>query len=129
MTAEIQQTNHSLQRQVKQLQQQLSQQSLKLPWLVPPPSLAQVRGGQLQVYHKLKPHPSRVGMVTLNWTDGGRAPSEMSMGAALVNGNVAYFLSLTGEVCSYNSADNKWSTLFKCPYQRCRLTVVNSQFN
>ena len=42
----IQQTNHSLQRQVEQLQQQLSQQSLKPPQS--PPSQAQVRGRQLQ---------------------------------------------------------------------------------
>ena len=43
VTAEIQQTNHSLQRQVEQLQQQLSQQSLKPPQ-PPPPSQAQVTG-------------------------------------------------------------------------------------
>ena len=82
MTAEIQQTNHS---QVEQLQQQLSQQSLK-PLQPPPPSQAQVRGRQLWEKESLKqlpvqpslqvdcrPHPLRVKKMTLNWRDGRRA--------------------------------------------------------
>ena len=124
--AEIQQTNHSLQRQVEQLQQQLSQQSLKPP----PPSQAQVRGRQLQeresrkqlpvqpslqVDHK--PHPHRVRKMTLNWRDGGKVPLVMRMGAAVVDGDVAYFMSWNGEVCSYNVSNKKWSKLLKCPYQ------------
>ena len=103
VTAEIQQTNHSLQRQVEQLQQQLSQQSLKPPQ-PPPPSQAQVRERQLQerelrkqlsvqpsfqVDHK--PHPHRYRKMTLNWRDGGKAPLEMYRGAAVVDGDMAYF--------------------------------------
>ncbi|MCG8620573.1 MAG: hypothetical protein MJE68_01060, partial [Proteobacteria bacterium] len=47
VTAEIQQTNYSLQRQVEQLQQQVSQQNLKPPQSTHH-SQAQVRGRQLR---------------------------------------------------------------------------------
>ena len=139
MTAEIQKTNHSLQRQVEQLQQQLSQQSLKPPQ-PPPPSQAQVRGRQLQeresrkqqpvqpslqVDHKS--HPHRVGKMTLNWRDGGKAPFNMIRGAAVVDGDVAYFMNVNGEVCSYNVSSKKWSKLPKCPYYYSSLAVINGQ--
>ena len=141
VTAEIQQTNHSLQRQVEQLQQQLSQLSLKprAPQ-PPPPSQAQVRGRQLQerqsrkqlpvqpslqVDHK--PHPHRVRKMISNWRDGGKAPFKMSRGAAVVDGDVAYFMNWNGEVCSYNVSSKKWSKLPKCPYQYSSLTVINGQ--
>ena len=139
VTAEIQQTNHSLQRQVEQLQQQLSQQSLKPP-RPPPPSQAQVRGRQLQeresrkqlpvqpslqVDHK--PHPHRVRKIILNWRDGGKAPLKMVRGAAVVDGNVAYFLHDYGEICLYDSCNKKWRELPKCPHGCCSLAIVNGQ--
>jgi hypothetical protein len=139
VTAEIQQTNHSLQRQVEQLQQQLSQQSIK-PLQPPPPSQAQVRGRQLQeresrkqlpvqpslqVDHK--PHPHRVRKMTLNWRDGGRAPLKLYKGAAVVDGDMAYFMSGSGEVCSYNVSSKKWSKLSTCPYRYSSLAVINGQ--
>jgi serine/threonine protein kinase len=136
VTAEIQQT---LQKQVEQLQQQLSQQSLK-PSQPPPPSQAQVRGRQLQerdsrkqlpiqpslqVDHK--PHPHRVRKMTLNWRDDGKAPFEMSRGAAVVDGNVAYFMNRNGEVCSYTVSRRKWSKLPNYPYCDSSLAVINGQ--
>ena len=139
VTAEIQQTNHSLQRQVEQLQQQLSQQSLKPPQ-PPPPSQAQVRGRQLQereslkqlpvqpslkVDHKL--HPLSVRKITLNWRDGGKAPFKMRRGAAVVDENVTYLMNWNGEVCSYNISSKKWSKLPKCPYKYSTLAVINGQ--
>ena len=137
VTAVIQQTNHSLQRQVEQLQQQLSQQSLKPPQ-PPPPSQAQVRGGQLQERESLKqlpvqpdhqPHPRRGRKITLNWKYGGKAPLKMSEGIAVVNGSVAYFMNGCGEICCYNSTNKKWSQLPKCPhvYTGSSLAVVNGQ--
>ena len=139
VTAEIQQTNHSLQRQVEQLQQQLSQQSLKPPQ-PPPPSQAQVRGRQLQeresrkqlpvqpsLHVDHKSHPHTVRKMTLNWRDGGKAPFEMSRGAAVVDGNMAYFMNWNGEVCSYNVSSKKWSKLPKCPYEYSSLAVINGQ--
>ena len=58
VTAEIQQTNHSLQRQVEQLQQQLSQQTQQNTKpsqpLTPVPLQGQVRGRQLQQDHSMK---------------------------------------------------------------------------
>ena len=38
------------------------------------------------------------------WRDGGRAPYEMGRGAAVVGGNVAYFMSWNGQTCSYHSS-------------------------
>ena len=138
VTAEIQQTNHSLQRQVEQLQQQLSQQSLKPPQ-PPLPSQVQVRGRQLQERESLKqlpvqpslqvdhkPHPLKLRR-TMNWREGGKAPLEMSRGAAVVDGNVAYFMNWDGNICSYNSTSKRWRELPKCPYQHCSLAVINGQ--
>ena len=137
VTAETQQTNHSLQRQVEQLQQQLSQQSLK-PL---PPSQAQVRERQLQERESrkqlpvqpslqvdYKPHPHRVReTVTLNWRDGGKAPLEMVRGAAVVDGDMAYFMNFDGEGSCYIVSSKKWSKLPKCPYQFSSLAVINGQ--
>ena len=135
VTAEIQQTNHSLQRQVEQLQQQLSQQSLKPPQ-PPPPFQAQVRGRQLQeresrkqlpvqpslqVDHK--PHPHTVNKMTLNWRDGSKAPLKMSRGAAVVDGDMAYFMHWSYEVYSYNVSSKKWSKLPEFPYRYSSLAV------
>ena len=124
VTAEIQQTNHSLQRQVEQLQQQLSQQSLKPPQ-PPPPSQAQVRGRQLQVDHK--PHPHSIREMSLNWKDGGKAPLKIIRGAAVVDGDMAYFISCNGEVCSYNVPTKKWTKFPKCPNMCSSLAVINGQ--
>ena len=127
--ADIQQTDQSLQRQVEQLQQQLSQQSLKLPQ-PPPPSQAQVRGRQhqerespLQTDHK--PHPYR--KMTLNWRDGGKAPLKIERGAAVVDGNMAYFMNCNGEVYSYNASTSTWSMCLKCPYEYGSLAVIDGQ--
>ena len=136
VTAEIQQTNHSL---WEQLQQQLSQQSLKPPQ-PPPPSQAQVRGRQLQERGSLKqlpvqsslqvdhkPHPHRIRNTTFNWRDGGKAPSKMSVGAAVVDGDIAYFMNHSGEMCTYNSITKTWSQLPICPYWGSSLAIVNGQ--
>ena len=139
VTAEILQTNYSLQRQVEQLQQQLSQQSPKSPQ-PPPPSQAQVRGRQLQereprkqlpvqpsLQADQKPHPHRFRKMTLNWRDGGKAPFEIIRGAAVVDGNMAYFMNWDGEVCSYNVSSKKWSKLPECPYNYSSLAIIRGQ--
>ena len=139
VTAEIQQTNHSLQRQVEQLLQQLSQQSLMSPQ-PPPPSQSQARGRQLQERESLKqlpvqpslqvdhkPHPHRARMMLMDWRDGGKAPFAMKRGAAVVDGNVAYFMIYSGEVCSYNSTTRSWSVLQKYPYKHGSLAVIEGQ--
>ena len=124
VTAEIQQTNHSLQRQVEQL----SQQSLKPPQ-PSPPSQAQLQEREppskqllvqpsLQVDHK--PH--------LKWKEGGKAPLEICRpGAAVVDGNVAYFMNTDGNICSYNSSSKRWREFPKCPHQHCCLAIINNQ--
>ena len=107
VTAEIQQTNHFLQRQVEQLQQQSSQ--------------------QIRIASAHKPHPPKEFKVILNWRDGGKAPFRMKRGAAVVDGGVAYFMGWSGEACSYNSTNKKWGKLPKYPYQHGSLALVNHQ--
>ena len=139
VTAEIQQTNHSLWRQVEQLQQQLSQQSLKPPQ-PPPPSQAQVRGRQLEESESLKqvpvqpslqvdhkPHPHRRRTITFKWGDRNKAPFEICRGAAVVDGNMTYFIDLSGEMCAYNSITKTWGQLTRCPYKGSSLAVINGQ--
>ena len=145
VTAEIQQTNNSLQRQVEQLQQQLSQQAQQNTKPSQPPSPApveaQVRGRQLQQDHsvnKKQPQPSlqrvhrqeprpRTRRITLGeWRDGGRAPYRMGRGAAVVDGNVAYFVILNGLTCSYNLSTRRWNELPQCPHEYSSLAIIRS---
>ena len=138
VTAEIQQTNHSLQREVEQLQQQLSQQTgLNTKPSQPPSPVAleaQVSGRELQQHHPMKvkqsqpsprqdqlkkPHPP---MMLGKWRDGGKAPIVMRRGAAVVDGNVAYFMHWEGEILySYNK---RWSKLPECPHFYSSLAVI-----
>ena len=102
VTAEIQQTNHSLQRQVEQLQQ--------------------------QGFAEHKPHSPKERNSTLTWRDGGKALFEMLRGAAVVDGNVAYFMKYgCSKVCSYNSTTKKWSELPEYRYEGGTLAVINGQ--
>ena len=64
--------------------------------------------------------------LTLNWQKNtGKAPFEMVRGDAVVNGVVAYFVSTSGAVCSYNSTTRKWKKLLTCPYTGSSLVVIN----
>ena len=106
VTAEIQQTNHSLQRQVEQLQQQLSQQNLTAL--------------------ENKPHPQKLRKI-VRWRDGGKAPFKMARGAAVVDGNLAYFMHTDGKTCSYDSTSKKWNTYPKYPYYYSCLAVIDGR--
>ena len=106
VTAEIQQTNHSLQRQVEQLQQQLSQQNLTAL--------------------ENKPHPRKLRKI-VHWRDGGKAPFKLARGAAVVDGNLAHFMSWDGNTCSYDSTTKKWNKYSKYPYYNSCLAVINGQ--
>ena len=142
VTAEIQQTNHSLQREVEQLQQQLSQQTgLNTKPSQPPSPVAleaQVSGRELQQRHPMKakrsqpsprqdqlqkPHPPERKVTLGEWWDGGKAPVEMSRGAAVVDGNVAYFMNWKGLTYMY-SYNKSWSELPVCPYWYSSLAVI-----
>ena len=107
ITAETQQTNQYLCRQIEQLHQQQSQLSL-----MPPQSPL-----HSQVDHK--PHP------ILNWRHGSEAPLKICRGATVVNGSVAYFMHNSGEVCSYCPDNKMWREVTKCPYEYSSLAVVN----
>ena len=142
VTAEIQ---HSLQRQVEQLQQQLSQQTQQNTKPSQSPLLspleAQVSGKQLQQDPSMKekqsqPYQQQVRhqqsylpirqMKLGKWRDRGKAPYTMSRGAAVVDGNMAYFMDCDNQEqeCSYNSSTRRWSRLPRCPYESSSLAVI-----
>ena len=118
VTADIQQAYNSLQRQVEQLQQQLSkqtQQTTKASKPSPPRSSgkplpqdysANRKQPQLlpmQEHHQ-NPYPSMKWIKFGEWRDGGKAPYQMSRGAAVVDGNVAFFMNWNGQTCSYDKS-------------------------
>ena len=107
VTAEIQQTNLSLERNVELLQQQLSQ--------------------QIQRNLDQKPQQPKGKKLMLTWRDGGKAPFKMLRGAAVVDGNVAYFMDYFGVVCFYNSTTKLWCELPKYPTEGSSLVVINGQ--
>ena len=78
---------------------------------------------QLSQHVLIETHPPQV----LKWRDGSKAPFKMARGAAVVDGNVAYFMDLSGEACSYNTTSKKWSKLPKYSYQCATLAVINGQ--
>jgi hypothetical protein len=65
--------------------------------------------------------------MTLNWRDGDKAPFEMFRGAAVVDGNMAYIVHQSGEVCSYDSRSKKWKRLPKSPHKYSGIAVINGQ--
>ena len=97
-----------LQRQVLELQQQLGQ-----------------RGGQTQEEGEASGAAASGGSIKLRWRDGGKAPCKMHGEVSAVDGSVAYF-RWEYKVFHYNSTNNKWSELPKCPNSDFSLAVVNS---
>ena len=102
--------NQDLQRQVLELQQQLRQ-----------------RGGERREEGKASGEAASESSIKLRWRDGGRAPCKMDGEVSVVNGSVAYFRpSGSKSVFAYNSTNNKWSELPKCPNSYVSLAMVNS---
>ena len=72
-----------------------------------------------------------LGSIRLRWRDGGKAPCKMSGEVVAVDGSVAYFgsaamPSLLFRIFAYNSANNKWTELPRCPNCCFSLAIVNS---
>ena len=104
-TAEIQQTNLTLRRQVEQLQK-----CLDLNTETPHPK---VNGNRQN------------GPVSMHWRNGGRVPVfEMARGDTVVKGNIAYFMSYNGVLCSYDSAKKTWSKQTTLTTYKCSSLVV-----
>ena len=100
----------ALQRQVLELQHQLRQ-----------------RGGQRREEGKASGAAASESSIKLRWRDGGRAPRKMVGEVSVVDGRVAYFLpGGSKSVFAYNSTNNKWSELPKCPNSGSSLAMVNS---
>ena len=102
--------NQDLQRQVLELQHQLRQ-----------------RGGQRQEEGEASGAAASGGSIMLRWRDGGRAPRKMYGEVSVVDGSVAYFRPINSKsVFAYNSTNNKWSKLPKCPNFGFSLAMVNN---
>ena len=114
VTAQFQQKENMLQdqkRQIQELQQQLKQK------------------GQGQEEVESGSAAARGSRIELRWRDGGRAPDEMLGQLVAVDGSVAYFLTklvINHRVFAYNSLNDKWSELPRCPNHDISLAVVNS---
>ena len=125
VTAEIQQTNHFLQREVEQLQQQQTGLNTKASHPPSPVALeAQVSERELQRHHPMKvnqPHPPERKVMLGEWRNGEKAPINMCRGAAVMDGNVAYFMNSDGQTYSYNK---RWIKLPQCPYRDSSLAVI-----
>ena len=70
------------------------------------------------------------GSIRLKWRDGGRAPCKMGGEVVAVDGSVAYFRSMEPSslysVFAYNSTNNKWSELPRCPNGGFSLAIVSN---
>ena len=137
---EIQQTKSFLERQMEELQ--LNQQNKRTPQPLPPYQ-AQDRGRQPQEKQSQKspkrpqslqallplvsePQSYKAKKLSLDWRDGGKA-FVINRGDAVVNSSIAYFMSYSGEIYSYDSASKahwKWTRLSKYPYEGASLAVV-----
>ena len=101
--------NQALQRQVLELQQ------------------SRQRGGQRQEEGEASGAAASGGSIKLRWRDGRRAPRKIYGEVSVVDGSVAYFRpGGSNSVFAYNSTNNKWSELPKCPNYDFSLAMVNS---
>ena len=103
---ELQQINATLCGQIEQLHLQL-QSALS----------ANVRSQGSHIF-------SHTSKLELNWRGEENAPIRIRKGAAVVNGDVAYFTGADGRLCSYNSSSRQWSRLPDCPHQGSSLAIV-----
>ena len=140
------QTNRSLQKQVETLQRQQSEKSEVPPQ--PPPrvhSSSHPSEGSFEEEHvytslimptpppsikapprpKPRPKPPAKKKIALEWRDGGTTPDVMERGDVVVIGNNVYFLSVHGEVCSYDMVTKMWNVLPESPYCYSCLAVIH----
>ena len=63
---------------------------------------------------------------TLVWRDGGKTPSEMLRGGAVVDGTLVYCHSGNKKVIqAYDTTSREWSTLPRCSYAHFSLAIIN----
>ena len=116
VTADFRKTNNVLRRRLSQpapiqQDQAMSVRKMSLP---------------TQQGHDQESKPPLVQLKLGRWGDGGKAPQELARGAAVVDGNVAYFIHRDHPnwVCSYDSSSRKWSKLPYFPYKNSSLAIV-----
>jgi hypothetical protein len=127
VTAQLQQTNNSLQRQVEQLQLRGSQdQPVKEKQPYPLPQKIQYQ----------KRHPPIRQMKVGEWRESENARHDLARGAAVVDGSVVYFMNFDGRTCSFDSSTEIWRNLpqYYCWYSglaiiRGLLTAISGNKN
>ena len=75
-------------------------------------------------YSQRPPSPKELKMIL---TQRDEANRKMKRGAAVVNGDTAYFMLRDGTICSYNSATNQWKDVLRYNYTCASLAVVNEE--
>ena len=70
-------------------------------------------------------NPAKVGAIMLSWKECPKAPCKIYGEPAIADGNTAYF-SESGHVYSYDSKEEKWSELPKCPQGYGTLAIVKN---
>ena len=95
----------------------------------PPPRMPQETPEQAPCPPPRLPRPQKLTppareKVVLEWRDGGNAPYVMERGGAVENGNMAYFVNVNGEACSYNASTRRWNELPKCQFGYSSLVVI-----
>ena len=148
ITAEIQQTNNSLQKQVEQLGQ--NQGNVAVVSKLPSTTTATVSGevgkqeqtldvsyvqsslqkpmAQLMNPDNSVEDHSTTENMELRWRKEEDLPFRaMCRGAEVVDGNMAYFMGHYGYIYCYDFTTRKWKELPKCSYFSSGLTVIRGQ--
>ena len=83
---------------------------------------------KLQLHESSKPTEVSVAKFNLQWKTQRNAPCEMSRGTVAVEGNVAYFASVSSnKMYSYTIDEGKWCSSFpECPHVSFRLVVLKN---
>ena len=108
---EIQQTNHSFRQQVEQQPSQQSQGNAKPLKL--PTQLMKKLIDKSRPLHVQKSYPQRQPPKRIEWRNKGKAPiTAIARGAAVLVGNVAYFMNYDGQMYSHDHSTDKFEVFW-----------------
>lgn len=81
----------------------------------------------LQQPSQYSQRPSLPKELKMTLTRREEAKRRMKRGAAVVNGDTAYFMLRDGTICSYNSASNRWKDVLYYNYTGASLAIINEE--
>ena len=130
LVSEFRQSMEQKQRIIRDLQQTISAHERKIQQLEHQDTasrdqpLQPITRGMLQTTEALALKDTS----KMTWTEGKRAPEKMERGAAVVYGNIAYFIPYgSRKVYSYQNilGNEEWTTLPDNPNEKCSLAVID----